>query len=102
MATLLALEPLVEKLKGLTRKVILFGSAARGTNDARSDIDLFIETNEPGKVLELLTQRRGELPRVQPVIRSTVEASALEEKDPIFFKEVQKGIILWERPIDES
>ena len=40
--TALNLQPLVEQLRPFTRRVVLFGSAAKGLDTAGSDLDLFI------------------------------------------------------------
>jgi len=36
------------------------------------------------------------------VIKKQVEWMQLEKSDPEFFGEVNRGIILWEKPINES
>jgi len=38
--------PLVEKLKKISSKIVLFGSSAKGENTKESDIDIFILTRE--------------------------------------------------------
>ena len=36
-----------------------------------------------------------------PIIMSLVEWMQLEKDDPVFFGEINRGITLWEKPIDE-
>ena len=47
LKNVLALRPLVSKLKPLSKKIVLYGSTSRGENDPTSDIDLFILSQEP-------------------------------------------------------
>lgn len=51
------LEPLVRKLKGLARRIVLFGSAAEGRDDEESDLDVYIETRAPNEVEALLREQ---------------------------------------------
>ena len=52
LTNILLLEPLVENLKNITKRIILFGSCAQGTDNSKSDMDVFIVTGkragEPG------------------------------------------------------
>lgn len=104
--TLIFIEPLVEKLKKVSKKIILFGSCAKGINMEDSDLDLLIISNNKGKVLNIISQypydeHRG-FSEIKPVIKKTSEWATLEEKDPVFYNELQKGILLYEKEIDES
>ena len=77
------------------RKIVLFGSAASGTNVEESDIDLFVLTNSVKEVAGLV----GKSPlaeRIQLVAKKPVDVAALKKSDPIFFEELERGIILWE------
>lgn len=103
LSALLMLEPLVEALKDLSRRVILYGSYANGTFAAQSDVDLMIVAETKKKVAEKidLFQRRSGLD-IRPLIKSQVEWMELEKTSPEFIDELSHGIILWERPVDES
>ena len=87
--------PLVNKIKGLSKKVILFGSCARGENVAKSDLDLFILTNSPKEVEEAF-RKQGPSKAHQLIIRTPVAFAEMEKKEPVFFEEVSRGITLWE------
>jgi hypothetical protein len=39
---------------------------------------------------------------IRPIIKSQVEWITLEKANPEFLHELNHGIILWEKPIDES
>lgn len=97
---LVLLEPMIASLKTLARRVILFGSFARGENTRGSDIDLLIVSNQKEQVpaaLEKFAVPWGKNGiEIQPVIRTTAEWMRLEKKDPIFFEEISRGITLWD------
>ena len=86
---------LVSKIKKLSKKVILFGSSARGEDTSKSDIDLFVLTNSPEEVERTL--KKCKLPRgLQLITRTPVGFAEMEKKEPVFFEEVSRGITLWE------
>jgi len=89
------LSPLVRKVKEWSRRVTLFGSSARGEDGSQSDIDLFILTNNPEEAEGVL--RKHKLSRkLQLIIRTPVSFAEMEEKEPVFFEEISRGITLWE------
>lgn len=104
--TVLRLETVVMKLKGISRKVILYGSCAKGTDTRYSDLDLFIVSNNADRAMKILGPYFNPSDvwpyRLRPVIRSTSEWSNLEENDPTYFNQLSKGIILWEQIAHES
>ena len=104
---ILDLNPLIETLKPLAKKIILYGSRANGTNITDSDIDLFIvsskqDEDEIKKIIQDFEKQQKNLIEIKPVIRNTAQWMVLEDKDPVYFNELLKGIILWEKQIDES
>ncbi len=100
LRTVVCLQPLIEKLKEFSQKIVLFGSCARGENAANSDIDLFILTNSPKTTEENIKKSslRGNL---QPVVRNSTQFVEMEKEEPVFFEEIEYGITLWESK-DES
>jgi len=91
--TALNLQPLVEQLRPFTRRVVLFGSAAKGLDTAGSDLDLFIiapNRKSVRTVLEDTVDGR----RIQAVIVSEQELAVLKSEDSTFFTQVQQGLIL--------
>ena len=99
---LVKLQELAESLKGLSKKVILFGSCARGEDTLNSDIDLFVLTED-----EYIEEVRKiiynyEIDReIKPIIVDTFQLISIQTDDKVFWDEVNKGIILWEGK-DES
>ena len=104
--TLVSIAPLIEKLQNVSKRIILYGSCAKGINTDESDLDLFITSNYAEKVLDIISHYAYEeyygFSEIRPVIKKAVEWLVLEEKDPVFYNELQKGILLYEKEIDES
>ena len=105
MVTLLLIEPLVEELKKMSSRIILYGSCALGTDNSDSDLDLFIVANskeEVSNVINGFTFPRGfENIRIQSVIRTPVELLEGKESERTFMEEVESGIVLWEKVVSE-
>lgn len=89
------LRPLVEQLKKVSQKIILFGSFAEGTNVEDSDIDLFVLSDQPEDVQGII-QKSPLTEKIQPVIKKPSEFISLDKKKPLFYQEIERGIILWE------
>jgi len=100
---LLVLEPLIEAIRGISRRVILFGSYATGSFAASSDLDLFIVSREKEKISKIIGsfKRKSGLD-IRPIIKDQVEWMKLERGSPEFFDELGRGITLWEKPVGES
>jgi predicted nucleotidyltransferase len=101
LVNMMLIGPLVEILMTMSNRVVLFGSCAKGTDDSRSDLDLFIVTNEKRKVAEVIRKasftRGFEDIRIQPVIKTPVELLQAGEAERVFLDEVEQGIVLWEK-----
>ncbi len=89
------LEKLVAELSPVSKKIILFGSAATGTNSEESDIDLLIVSSDRVAVESALSRAKGL--RVSPVIKSPQDIVRLRKTDPVFYENaVAKGMTLYE------
>lgn len=97
---IVCLQPLIEKLKEFSQKIVLFGSCGRGENVANSDIDLFILTNSP-RIIEERIKKSNLKQKLQAVIRNSTQFVKMEKEEAVFFEEIERGIMLWE-PKDES
>ena len=103
--TLISIDLLVAELKEVSRRIILFGSCAKGINIEESDLDLFIVSSNE-KVLDIIAQyplaEHCGFSDIKAIIKKPAEWAILEEKDPVFFNELQKGFLLYAKEIDES
>jgi len=106
LINLMLIEPLVEELKRITSRVALYGSCAQGTDTSRSDLDLFIVSNDKEKVAEVVGKfsfpQGFEDVHIQPVVKSPAELLDAGESEQAFLNEVERGIVLWERAASES
>ncbi len=92
---IMALEKLLQSLRSISKQIVLYGSVGRGEDRVDSDIDLFILTAEleavkkkiPGFCLKK---------RVQAVIKTPSEWIEFKDKEPVFYDEVSRGVVLWE------
>jgi predicted nucleotidyltransferase len=92
-----ALRPLIESLKEMARKMILFGSCAQGTDAEDSDIDILIVAREKDRVKEWVSAYARSITRaLSPLILDMDEFAALRKEDKPLFERIDRGIILWE------
>jgi len=89
------LSKIVGKIEKDSKEIILFGSASRGEQSAESDLDLFILTNDPQNIKEIMKKEQGKLP-IKMIIKTPNEWGEMEIKEPEFYLEVKKGIKLYE------
>lgn len=91
------LRKVVEKVGNYSRKIILFGSCAEGTDTKESDIDLLIIAEEKRPVEEAISEFNKKSERkISPIIVNANELVKLKEDKP-FFERIEKGIVLWEK-----
>ncbi|MBI2575636.1 nucleotidyltransferase domain-containing protein [Candidatus Woesearchaeota archaeon] len=88
------------------RRIILFGSVARGDFDKESDIDLFIETDEPKNeiqnVLELYEKSQGSRNfRLEGIENTIVLKAGKLEEWPSLRRSMQSGGIVLYGPFNE-
>jgi predicted nucleotidyltransferase len=101
MINLMLIEPLVEELKRMSNRVVLYGSCALGTDTSESDLDLFVVSNNREDVSKVIGNSK--FPRgyedihIQSVIKTPVELLEEGESERTFIEEVDRGIVLWER-----
>ncbi len=100
LKTTMLLQTLVNKLKAYSKKIVLFGSCARGENIADSDIDLFILADS-SKAIEEKIKKNNLREKLQPVIRNSTQFVKMEKEESVFCEEIEHGITLWESK-DES
>ena len=96
LKNVLALRPLVSKLKSSSIKIILYGSTSRGENDPSSDIDLFILSQEPEEAKKIVASIKARQ-KIQSVIKTPSELADFKDKEKTYYAEVDRGITLWEK-----
>ena len=92
---ILDLDGLLERLKPVSKRVVLFGSAQRGEDTPQRDIDLFIVSSDPDQVREVLAKTKSDR-KIQPVVLTPAQVPDFQEKEKVFYREVERGITLWE------
>ncbi len=95
LKNVLALRPLVSKLKPSSRKILLYGSHSRGENDSSSDIDLFLVSKDPQAAKDAISSIKAKQ-KIQAVIKTSSELTSFKETEKVFMQEVDRGIVLWE------
>ena len=105
LINIMLIEPLVEELRHITSKIVLYGSCAQGSDSSRSDLDLFIVSNDRQCVMQAIDNLAFPLGfediHIQAVIKSPVELLGAGESEQAFLEEVEHGIVLWERAANE-
>lgn len=106
LTNMLFIEPLIEKLKAYTYKIVLFGSCAAGQDTQESDIDLFILTTEENIVRAIINKYSHSSKitnrKIQAIIETPADIIKKVDEDKVFMEQVNKGKILWEREINED
>ncbi|MFC2149169.1 nucleotidyltransferase domain-containing protein [Candidatus Auribacterota bacterium] len=93
--TVSGLEKVLKLLKPLSSKIILFGSSSRGEDTPDSDIDLMIISRNKDLVLSKLKDCKCKR-KIQSVIDTNTGFAEKKSKDPVFYEQVNKGIVLWD------
>ena len=106
LVNLILIEPLVEGLKNVSNRIVLYGSCAQGTDTSESDLDLFIVSDNKEETLETVSNFRfprgfEEVP-IQHIIKSPLELLEIRGAEQAFLEEVERGIVLWEKVSSES
>jgi len=92
-----AIHGLVQELKSYTKRVILFGSCAEGTNVKASDIDLLLLTDDAKRAREIISKYgTGIAKKVSPIVVNANEFRQLRSRDKPLYERVSRGIVLWE------
>ena len=98
---LVNLSELVNSLRPVAKRVVLYGSAAQGTDTGDSDIDLFILADDQRLVSKSLSDFSSDR-EIKPVIMSPTEFAAAQSKNKAFFDQAARGIVLYEKEADEQ
>ena len=92
-SNLIHLQPFVDSIAPNCSKIILFGSRADGFHETESDFDLFVVTSNFQSVQKKLNMKQ----KIQLVNKTPEQMLSIEKDEPILYKEIKKGIVLWEK-----
>jgi len=90
LSTIDSIMRIMDKLKDSGAEVYLFGSAARGEDTEKSDIDLLILSDKPKNEM---IGRFAQEEKIRPLYFSFLEYSALARKDKPFYERIEKDKI---------
>lgn len=94
LAALCDLESLSLQLEAVSRRGVLFGSRAQGSFHSESDYDLFVVSSSPQDVQNLVAGHPL-AKRIELIVWSPEDYDRLGDKDPVFEKKLDRGIVLW-------
>ena len=94
---ILHLYPVLEKFKNESEKIILFGSYFEGNDIEESDIDVFIVTNSAPRKIQQIINKFSLDDKLKPIIKTPAQYLKLKKEEPIFFEEINRGTIYYER-----
>ena len=98
---ILLIEPLLEKLKKLSSRIVLYGSCALGTDTYKSDIDLFVVAKRKQEVSNIINDfkfpKGYEGIQIQSIIKTPIELLNGRQSEQAFMEEVEHGVVLWEK-----
>ncbi len=92
-----ALRELLRQIKEDSRRIIMFGSCAEGTDVKESDIDLFVLASEKESIRRKISEfnRKSER-KIAPIVVSANEFAKMKREDRALYENVERGIVLWE------
>jgi len=91
------LRGVVNELKSNSKKIVLFGSCAQGSDVKSSDIDLFILTSEKDQVRKKIgVFNRKAVRKIAPIVVNSNEFVKLKHEDKALYDNIDRGIVLWQ------
>ena len=92
-----SLHDLIRDLAEHSRRIILFGSCAEGSDGKASDIDLLIVSQEGETVRRIIGAHADGIGRkISPLVMSANQFRHLRSKDRALYDGIHAGITLWE------
>jgi predicted nucleotidyltransferase len=91
-----SLKPLLYALKRRSRRIVLFGSSAQGTDVKESDMDFFVLTSDKNSVRNEISEfnRKSER-KIAAIIVDANEYVKLKRNDRALYENIERGITLW-------
>jgi len=99
LSNIFMLRKLLSQLKRHSKKIVLFGSCAQGTDVKESDIDMLVlasEKSEKSAVREIISEfNQRNKRKIVPIVIDTNEFVELEREDKPLYENIERGIVLW-------
>ena len=93
-----ALSDLVDKVKHISDRIVLFGSCAEGTDVKDSDIDLFILTSDTETVNREVRRCEQKIDRkLSLIVVNPNDLAKMKTRDKPLYERISRGMTLWER-----
>jgi len=97
LSNVYSLKELLERLQSYSRRIVLFGSCAQGTDVKESDVDLMVLADQKDAVRKEINRFNSkEKRRVAPIIVDANELAKLRREDKALYENIERGIVLWE------
>ncbi len=91
------LRKLIDELSEVSKRVVLFGSCAEGTDVEESDVDLFVHAIDKSSVRKKISEYNFKSERrIVPIVVDANELVKLRKEDKPLYERVERGITLWE------
>lgn len=91
---ILELKPITDEIKQCALRIMLYGSSARGENTEESDADIFVLTRNKTELQQKLHQYKAHK-KIHVVVYTPAEWVLMEAQNPVFKKEIEKGLEIW-------
>ena len=92
LLTLSKLHPIMHEMRDSKVEIYLFGSAARGENDEKSDVDLLVISEKAASAFSAAFAKIRNA-EVRPLFYSPMDYAMLARSDPAFYDRVEKDRI---------
>lgn len=103
LSNVCSLKELLERLQRYSRRIVLFGSCAQGTDVKGSDVDLMVLTYQKNAVRKEINRFNSkEKKRVAPIIVDANELVKMKREDGALYENIERGISLWETEEDNG
>ena len=94
----LSLNELIRDIRGLCKKIILFGSCSEGADVKESDVDIFILTSDSADVRKKINDYERQFDKkISPIIVNSNEFVRMKQEDKPLYERISRGIVLWEQ-----
>ncbi len=103
LSNVYSLKELLEGLQKHSRRIVLFGSCAQGTDVKESDIDLMVLADQKNATRKEINRfNSGEKKKVAPIIVDANELAKMKREDGALYENIERGILLWETEGDSE